>query len=303
MLSVAALSPRVAGGLVVWPAGTRRPHATNVQFAAGQTASNTVIVPVSSGGRVDVYNGSRRAVHVSAAVTGYQLTRSVHPPAVSVGRYVRNLTGADSDVSTMHAEGMADAASGSRLVLLHIGAQLNNKTGVLLSATNRTLSYGQLVDRLNGYLAGLGARSGVTVAIATNNDANDWTHYPASQRGTDWANKVVDQLTPGAGVRVVGASDIEPGFFSTQAQAQQWEAAYLAAATAKELIFAGSADGCPTRFGATGGTCNYGWTEAQLNTLAGGHDPRIQALPQIYTSAQAAQWANIYATGSSSRAR
>jgi len=182
-------------------------------------------------------------------------------------------------------------------VLLHIGAQRNDRSGVLLSATDRTLTYAQLTTALNGYLAGFGARSGATVAVATNNDANDWTHYPAGARGADWANQVVDRLTPGAGVRVVGASDIEPGFFSTQAQAQQWEAAYLAAATTKSLIFAGSADGCPTRFGATAGTCNYGWTEAQLNTLAGGHDSRIQALPQIYTSAQAAQWANIYATG------
>jgi hypothetical protein len=297
VLSVAALSPRAAGVLVVWPAGTRRPHATNVQFAPGRTTSNTVIVPLSAGGRVDVYNGSRRAVNVTAAVTGYVLTRSIHPPAASVGRYVRNLTGAASDAAIMHAEGAADAASGSRLVLLHIGAQLNDKTGVLLSATKRTLSYDQLTAALDGYLAGLGARSGVTVAVATNNDADDWTTYPASARGSDWANRVIDELTPGAGVRVVGASDIEPGFFSTQAQAQQWEAAFLAAATTKELIFAGSADGCPTRFGATGGTCNWGWTEAQLNTLAGGRDSRIQALPQIYTSAQAAQWANIYATG------
>ena len=55
----------------------------------------------------------------------------------------------------------------------------------------------------------------------------DWKVYSAARRGADWANKVLDQLIPSAGVTVVGADDIEGAFFSTEAQAQQWETAFL----------------------------------------------------------------------------
>jgi hypothetical protein len=154
------------------------------------------------------------------------------------------------------------------------------------------------VTAVQAYLDGFGAASGVTVAVATNNDATDWTHYPAATRGRDWATKVVNVLTPPTGVMAVGADDIEGGFFSTEAQAQAWETAYLGAASTKKLIFAGSADGCPTTFGATGQTCAFGWTQAQFYALAGGKNPtQIQALPQIYLPEQAVQWADIDVTG------
>lgn len=97
---------------------------------------------------------------------------------------------------------------------------------------------------------------------------------------------------------MVGASDIEGGFFSTEAQAEAWEAAYLTAATTKKIIFNGSADGCPTGYGATGKTCAFAWTQANYYKLAGGMDPsRIQGLPQVYLPGQADQGANIDATG------
>jgi hypothetical protein len=64
------------------------------------------------------------------------------------------------------------------------------------------------------------------------------------------------------------------------------------------LLFNGSADGCPTTYGAPNLTC-VGWTEANYLTLAGGtgaNKSRITALPQIYTAGQAVQWANIAAS-------
>jgi hypothetical protein len=156
----------------------------------------------------------------------------------------------------------------------------------------------QLVDAVDAYLNGYaGAESAPgTVAIATNNDG-DWHKYPATPRGRDWANKVIDRLTVPDGVHVAGAADIEAGFVSTRAQAQTWEDAYLAA-TPEPLYYVGSADGCPSTFGATNATCRFGWTEKQYYALAH-HGTRIHVLPQVYTPANAVQWANIDATGGS----
>jgi hypothetical protein len=166
---------------------------------------------------------------------------------------------------------------------------------VLLSATKRELTWADLVTALDAYLAGYAsAATSGTVAIATNNDG-DWHVYPATARGRDWANKVIDALAAHPGIEVAGAADIEAGFASTRAQAQTWEDAYLAA-TPQPLYFVGSADGCPITFGATGATCRFGWTERQYFALAH-HGTRIHVLPQIYTPDNAVQWANIDATG------
>ncbi len=296
-VTISSVTPAAAGVVTAWDAGAA-PPVTNLQFGAGEQVSDLAIVPVTATGKITVVNRSGGALHLVIDVSGYYLKSDLHLPATSPSRYVRNLTGAGADVTTMQSEGATDAGAGAKLVVLDIGAQLNNRTGVQLSATTTTITYAHLVMALQGYLDGFGAASGVTIAVATNNDANDWTHYPAGTRGNDWANQVVDQLHPQTGVTVVGADDIEGAFFSTEAQAQAWETAYLSAATTKKLIFVGSADGCPTTFGAVGKACSFGWTQAQYYSLAGGTNPtHIQALPQIYLPLQAVQWAGIDATG------
>lgn len=297
VLNVTAVSPSTYGYLTVYAGGGNRPSVSNLNFTAGQIVPNLVLAPLSAAGTVTIYNGSRGTVQVLADVSGYVRAADAPLPQVtSTSRYVRNISGAASDVATMMAEGQSDAASGSKLVVLDIGAQLNNKSGVQLSATATNLTYAQLVTAVQGYLDGFGSVSGATVAVGTNNEG-DFAGYPASGRGADWANKVIDQLVPGAGVTVAGADDIEADFASTEPQAEQWESSYLAS-TSQNLIFTGAADGCPTEYGASNGTCNYGWTEAQHYRLAGGLNPaRIQALPQIYLPVQAVQWANIFSTG------
>ena len=292
VLDVTAVTPTAGGSLSVYQAGATRTSASNVYFQAGQTVPNLVVTAVSPGGRVTIYNASAGTVHIVAEVAGYVLNSPAPLPATaSTSRYVRNVT-ATSDVTVMHDEGMADAAAGSRFVLLDIGAQLNNRLGVALTATAIQLTYAKLVSAVQAYLNGFGSVPGATVAVGTNN-GGDFSVYPAAARGADWANKVVDPLVAASGVTLAAANDIEGGFSSTQAQA--WEGAYLAN-TSANLIFNGSADGCPTTFGATGRTCSFGWTQAQYYTLAH-NGTRIRALPQVYVAGQAVQWANIDATG------
>ena len=295
-------SGRIGGGRtysvpVAGIAGVPRSHvaAAAVAITFAGEGTDVELVRVSRTGSFRLHNPSNQRVDFAFDVVGYVPATTITAPPTFVGRYVRNLTAHHdaTNIATMQAEGAADAAAGSELVLLHLGAQLNDRSGVLLSGTTRQLTWAHLVTALNAYLAGY-APAGGTVAIATNNDG-DWHKYPAKARGRDWANELIDALTVPDGVQVAGADDIEAGFVSTRAQAQTWEDAYLGA-TDQRLYFVGSADGCPITFGATGKTCDFGWTEQQYYSLAHSGS-RIRVLPQVYTPDQAVQWTNIDATG------
>ncbi len=56
--------------LTVYPTGTTRPTASNLNFAPGTTEANSVTAPLSSSGQVDIYN-STGTVQLIADVTGY----------------------------------------------------------------------------------------------------------------------------------------------------------------------------------------------------------------------------------------
>jgi hypothetical protein len=324
MLNVTATAPTSTGFVTVWGDGSR-PNASSLNLSPGRTVANLVVAPVSSSdGTVSLYNGSPGTVQLIADVFGYVLGGGRGPvPAESTSRYVRNITdGGTADQATMHDEGCADAGndtgSGPFVHLLHVGAQSQHaplskqNPGVALSGfsenTTPRLTYPQLDTALESYLDGFVAcRSGsasVTIAVGTNNDG-DFTNYTAAEKGTDWAEQVIKQLVAHvagqSGLEVVGANDIEAGFASTEAQAEQWESAYLAGTSAR-LVYDGSLDACPTAFGATGscGSVNDDngvlktWTLDQYARMTHGLSPtRIVALPQIYVAAQAWQWANL----------
>ena len=55
-LNVTATAGTGESFLTVWPTGTSRPTASNVNFVAGQTVPNMVIAKVGSGGRVSIFN-------------------------------------------------------------------------------------------------------------------------------------------------------------------------------------------------------------------------------------------------------
>jgi hypothetical protein len=55
-LNVAVTNPSAASFLTVFPAGSSRPTAANLTFAAGQTVPNLVVVKVGDEGRISVFN-------------------------------------------------------------------------------------------------------------------------------------------------------------------------------------------------------------------------------------------------------
>lgn len=79
VLTVTAVVPKAAGYVVAYAAGTPRPTASNLNFSAGQTVANLVVVPVGAGGIVDLTNGSSTTTNLLADVSGYYLSG---PPVV-----------------------------------------------------------------------------------------------------------------------------------------------------------------------------------------------------------------------------
>jgi hypothetical protein len=73
VLNVTVTEPSAGSFLTAWPAGTARPLASNLNYRAGQTVANLVVVKVGEGGRVALYNYSGSA-HVIADVAGWYTT-------------------------------------------------------------------------------------------------------------------------------------------------------------------------------------------------------------------------------------
>ncbi|MBV8982271.1 MAG: S8 family serine peptidase, partial [Acidimicrobiia bacterium] len=70
VMNVTVTQPTVNGFLTLYPTGASRPNASNLNFTAGETIPNLVVVPVGPDGKVDVYNlvGS---THVIFDVVGW----------------------------------------------------------------------------------------------------------------------------------------------------------------------------------------------------------------------------------------
>jgi hypothetical protein len=64
------LRPTTAGYLTVYPGGQSRPATWNLNFRAGETRANRVIVPVGADGTVTVYNRAGSS-HVIVDVNGW----------------------------------------------------------------------------------------------------------------------------------------------------------------------------------------------------------------------------------------
>src|SRR5439155_1932349 len=70
VLNVTATQPSVGGFVTVWPTGVAQPVVSNLNFVAGQTVPNLVVVKVGAGGQVDIYN-NHGTTHVVADVFGW----------------------------------------------------------------------------------------------------------------------------------------------------------------------------------------------------------------------------------------
>ncbi|MCX5123620.1 hypothetical protein [Streptomyces sp. NBC_00347] len=70
-LNVTVTNPKDAGHLSVYPGGGKLPTASSLNFAAGETVANSVIVPVGPDGTINVFNGGWAPADVVVDVVGY----------------------------------------------------------------------------------------------------------------------------------------------------------------------------------------------------------------------------------------
>ena len=252
---------------------------------------------------------AKNIVGASAAAVSPAITTQKAPPPqttpapISTSRYIRNITGASrADLSTMHAEGAADARANPSghgyLIVLAVGGQDESRQGVILSAGIRYVSYSDMVKNLESYVDGYAGQqklsAPITIAIATNNDID-----VSRSSGISFANHVIDPVQSYArrypGITIAGSDDMEPGFRAGYSATASWLQGYLSA-TSAPFVFTGSADGCAWSY--SGGSCNNGWTMSGLYYLTAGAYPiRMINLPQIYNTTMAAQWRYISLTG------
>ncbi|MEO3939253.1 CHAP domain-containing protein [Dermatophilaceae bacterium Soc4.6] len=71
LLNVTVTAAAQAGYITVYPDGSSTPPSSNLNFVAGQTVANLVLVPVGPNGQVALKNTSPGAAHLVADVVGY----------------------------------------------------------------------------------------------------------------------------------------------------------------------------------------------------------------------------------------
>ncbi|WP_370083672.1 hypothetical protein [Streptacidiphilus sp. MAP12-16] len=83
-MNVTEVNAAGAGFVTVYPDGKSLPTVSNLNFNAGQTIPNLVVIPVING-KIDLYNGSSGAVDLLADITGYYSTSGSGSALTTVG--------------------------------------------------------------------------------------------------------------------------------------------------------------------------------------------------------------------------
>jgi hypothetical protein len=153
-LNVTATGTTAASYLSVYPAGGTRPLVSNVNWAAGETVPNLVIVPVGSGGAVTFYNALGRT-DVLADLEGYFAPEGVNSTA---GSYVPLTPSRISDTRPGSGEPNAGdtLGPGSILNVQVTGAGGVPSSGVTAALLNVTVTDTTSASFLTAYQNGAG---------------------------------------------------------------------------------------------------------------------------------------------------
>ena len=111
VLNVTVTQPARYGYITAFPDGQVRQTASNLDFAAGETVPNLVVVPVGADGKVDLYNGSTAAVQLVADVAGYYLG-TYGEPAASCAGFTDSTGITDSTITLANASDVSGPVPG-----------------------------------------------------------------------------------------------------------------------------------------------------------------------------------------------
>ncbi|MEU8840512.1 hypothetical protein AB0D97_15480 [Streptomyces roseus] len=140
VLNVTATNTTSGGHVTAYPEGSERPTTSNVNFTAGQTVPNLVIVPVNKNGYVDLYNGGWEPVDLIADVTGYfTRTSSSGYTALNPSRFLDTREGLGGPRGQVAGQGT-------------IGVRMTGNGGVPYGATAVALNVTVTNPREDGHL-------------------------------------------------------------------------------------------------------------------------------------------------------
>jgi hypothetical protein len=124
VLNVTVAHPTASSYVTVWPTGSARPTASNLNFEPGQVVPNLVIVKVGTGGRVSLYNNSG-TVDLIADVSGFytdgsQLVPTVPARLLDTRNGTGGVTGPTAGKVDVTVLGQAGVPAGATSVVLNV---------------------------------------------------------------------------------------------------------------------------------------------------------------------------------------
>jgi len=133
-LNVTATGSTAAGYITTYPGGTTAPNASNLNFTAGATVANLVVVPVGADGTVSLFNGSVGTTDLVADVTGYYLAGALTTPGafapLAPARLLDTRAGLGAPMAPVAPSGTVHLA-----VLSHGGVPASGVSAVVLNVT------------------------------------------------------------------------------------------------------------------------------------------------------------------------
>lgn len=161
VLNLTVTNPTSPGYLTAYPHGATRPTASSINFPKGWTGANSVTVPTSADGKIDIWNFAG-SVDVIGDVEGYYLADNTYQATGKAGGF-HPLTDTVRVLDTRTAGHTAVPAGGTVTVPLSLGAQASAWMRAVAVNVTAVDAHGP------GFLTAWSGRSGVTVAGSTVN--------------------------------------------------------------------------------------------------------------------------------------
>lgn len=114
VLNVTVTGPQFGGFATVWPCGTTKPNASNLNFTAGRTIPNLVITKLGTAGKVCIV--ATATTHLIADVSGYYPAGSGYTPIVPERFLDTRASGATIDDDFEATGALAAGGTGDLLV-------------------------------------------------------------------------------------------------------------------------------------------------------------------------------------------
>jgi hypothetical protein len=169
VLNMTAVAPSASGYLTVYPAGTIRPVASNLNFRAKETVANLVEVPVSPSGQVAIYNGSDGNTNVVVDVEGYVTSSSGHLyNPISPLRICDTRSGNPSNLGGKEAQCSGKTLTPNTPLQIQVGGL----GSIPLTASAVVINLTAVMPVSGGYLTAYPAGSTIPLASNVNFSAN-----------------------------------------------------------------------------------------------------------------------------------